>query len=157
MPWATVTPIVKHAVRSLCYRPYPGHPRGCPNYGKLARCPPQAPLATEVIDLTKTVWAIWVTFDLEAHAARMVEKHPGWSDRQARNCLYWQPGQRKKLREELAAFDHSRARGPVPLKLLGCPEAAGIDVTATMQSAGITLEWPPIRLAYTVVLVGYRA
>jgi hypothetical protein len=27
----------------LCRLPYPNHPKGCPNYGKRALCPPKAP------------------------------------------------------------------------------------------------------------------
>jgi len=30
----------------------------------------------------------------------------------------------------------------------------GVDVTATMRSAGVELEWPPRKIAYQVYLVG---
>jgi hypothetical protein len=35
-----------------------------------------------------------------------------------------------------------------------CPEACGVDVTATMASIGVALEWPPVSTAYQVALVG---
>ena len=30
-------------MRNLCYQPYPGHPKRCPNYGVKASCPPRRP------------------------------------------------------------------------------------------------------------------
>ena len=35
-----------------------------------------------------------------------------------------------------------------------CPEAMGLDVTATMKSIGVVLEWPPRELAVQVALAG---
>lgn len=37
------------------------------------------------------------------------------------------------------------------------PEAHGVNLTETMRSAGIVLEWPPDRLAYQIVLAGTPA
>ena len=37
-----------------------------------------------------------------------------------------------------------------------CPEGAGVNITTTMKSIGIDLEWPPKRYAYQVVLAGKK-
>jgi hypothetical protein len=84
------------------------------------------------------------------HVARMRERHPAWSERRLRCCLYWQGRARAALRREvqvaMQASPGSRA--------VYCPEACGVNVTATMASIGIELEWPPVTLAYQVALVG---
>lgn len=153
MPWSLVSPVVNYRVRSLCFKPYPNHPKGCPNYKECSRCPPQAPLVRDVLDLERPVWAIYNAFDIGAHIASMKLKHPSWSDRQLRNCLYWQPGARKSLRAEIRAFLKEH-QGMI---VADTPEAMGVDVSATMASCGIFLEWPPSSLAHQVVLAGSPA
>ena len=145
-----VVPALNPGVRSLCCKPYPGHPRGCPNWGQRDSCPPRAPFLTDVLDLSKPVYCIYNEFDLATHVARMREKHPEWSERQARCCLYWQQTARKSLREKLGRFSLEQPEYIV----LYVPEACGVDVTATMASIGIHLEWPPISIAYQVALAG---
>lgn len=152
MPFRRVTPVLHPRVRNLCVRPYEGHPKGCPNHGHKAGCPPQAPLLSEVLDLSRPVWAVWTIFDLAGHVERMRAAHPGWSWRQLTCCLYWQAGARRRLRivaeQELL---HERT----DLLLLTCPEACGVNVTATMASIGERLQWPPETVTYQVALVGW--
>lgn len=145
-----VEPVVAPGVRGLCRKPYHGHPRGCPNWGRRATCPPAAPLLPEVLDLAGPVYCIWNAFDLGSHVARMRKRHPEWSERQLKCCLYWQGTARAALRRKIEAF---LAEHP-GLVALTCPEACGVDVTATMASLGIELEWPPVSVAYQVALVG---
>ena len=143
-------PVLAIRMRRLCRRPYPGHPRGCPNWNKRPTCPPQAPLLPSVLDLSQLVWCIYNAFDLAAHVKRMRARHPAWSDRQVRCCLYWQGTARAQLRKKIAAFLEKHPG----CEVLHCPEACGVDVTATMASIGIELEWPPESVAYQVALVG---
>jgi len=150
MPHALVTPVLDPKVRALCARPYPGHPHGCPNVGQRDTCPPQARLLQELLDLDRPVWAVWSSFDLGAHVERMRAAHPGWSDRQLVNCLYWQGGARKVLRGEIDTFSRLRPG----LLVLKCPEACGLVVTPTMASIGVELQWPPRTIAYQVALAG---
>lgn len=152
MPWKEVEPVYDPSVRYLCQRRYSGHPRGCPNYGKKAGCPPKAPLFYDVLDAQRPIYAIWNDFALGEHIARMREKHPSWSERQLACCLYWQPRARLYLRRHVHYFLLS---GEGKMRVLWCPEAAGINVTATMRRAGVELEWPPRKIAYQVVLVGF--
>jgi predicted metal-binding protein len=89
---------IDYRAREWCKLPYPNHPKGCPNYNKNPECPPQAPRIEDWLDLNRQHWFIVVEFDLDAFAKRMKEKHPGWSDKQCRCCLYWQNIPRKELK-----------------------------------------------------------
>ena len=150
MPWAPVTLVVDHGMRAMCVRPYPGHKRGCPNFNGRSNCPPKAGLIEKVLDLSAPVWAVWVTFDLAAHAERMRQAHPEWSRQQLVNCLYWQGGVRKELHDETEVF----LAGHPGCIALDCPEACGVNVTATMLAIGVELQWPPVALVHKVAIVG---
>ena len=146
-----VVPVIDVSVRDLCRCRYPGHPKGCPNYGKRGSCPPQARLLNKVLALDAKVWVVWNRFALGNHAARMLARHPNWSYRQCVCCLYWQNGARKSLEEKIQAFLKTRRGRPVVVR---CPEARGVNVTATMASVGVRLQWPPKQWAYQVALLG---
>ncbi len=142
--------------RALCIRPYPNHPRGCPNYDKKSGCPPDVPMFDDYVDITQPVYAIFNTFDVGAHAARMRDRHPKWTERQCYNLLYWQPTARKQLRGKIRRFLLGfSARGKSPPRLVACPEAMGVNITQTMSDVDIELEWPPRKTAYQIVLAGY--
>jgi hypothetical protein len=148
-----VTPVLHPGVRALCRRAYPGHPKGCPNFNRRETCPPQAPLLERVLDLCGPIYCVYNRFDLGAHVARMTRRHPDWSERRLLCCLYWQPRARKQLREKVQAFLTGHP-GSVAVYV---PEACGVDVTATMASIGVALQWPPRTVAYQVALVGAPA
>ena len=155
MAWREVEPVVNSGVRDLCRKPYLNHPRGCPNHSKRAACPPDAPMIGEALDLSKPVWVIWNRFDLAAHVEKMRLRHPAWTWRQLVNCLYWQGTARKALRGEIGIFVFERqGAGDGALRIIGCPEACGVDVTATMARVGEALEWPPRTITYQVALAG---
>lgn len=174
--YVQVTPVVDYTVRKLCCRPYPGHDRGkktgCPNYNVKEGCPPAAPLFDRFFDLTRPVFVIYNAFDLEGHVQRMRAAHPNWSDAQLKCCLLWQNGARKQLSKHLVEFlnkhpDYIAAvagyrgiekdLGPLFARVVpSSPEAMGVNVTQTMASAGIHLEWPPEKVAYQVALAGIK-
>lgn len=147
-----VSPVIDPSVRELCCRPYALHPRGCPNFGKRDTCPPSAPLYSQVYDLARPVWALVNEFDLGAHVEKMRSAHPKWSDLQLRCVLYWQGSARAvqacHIAVVLGLFPGTRAEN--------CPEAMGIDVTKTLSLEGVELEWPPVRIARQVALIGYE-
>lgn len=153
MSFAKVIPILSPKVRELCARPYHGHPKGCPNYGKRPSCPPAVPLLGDVLDLGQPVYAVWNIFDFGGHVARMRNRHPEWSTRQCECCLYWQGTARKQLRRQIWVFFLDIERRELA-RVIMAPEAHGVDVTATMASLGHELEWPPKTVAYQVALVG---
>jgi len=132
-----VWPVIDYSVFELCTQPYPGHPKGCPNVGKCDRCPPAAPFFEAVFDLSQPVYAVINEFDLSGHVIHMTARHPEWSDRQLRCCLYWQGTARKQLKAKIAA-----ALVALPgYSATWCPEGMGVDVTETMRQVGLTL-WP---------------
>ena len=152
MPWIQVQPVVDITVRSLCYQSYPLHPKGCPNFGKREDCPPEAPIIEDVLDLSKEIYVVYNVYQFGEHVAKMRHKHPEWSERQVRCCLYWQGKARKQLRHEVTQFlcEHP------DLYVVKCPEAQGVNLTDTMKDVGIELEWPPEKVAYQIVLAGHR-
>lgn len=145
-----VTIRIDHNVRDLCYRPYRGHSKGCPNFGKRKSCPPQCSIVEYIINLECSTYAIWNIFDLAEHMERMKRLHPGWSHWQLICCLYWQPKARKALNEEIEKF---RLIYP-DLTVIKCPEAMGINVTKTMEGIGEILEWPPLIKTYQIAIAG---
>ena len=148
--WLVVNPVMDETVRQLCVQRYPGHPNGCPNFGKKPGCPPKAPLLSDTLDVARPVYAVFNVFDFGGHVERMRRKHPDWSERQLACCLYWQPTARKHLQGLLREF----CRGHRALRIVGCPEAQGVNVTETMRRAGIELEWPPRTVTYQIALAG---
>lgn len=136
--------------RGLCVRPYPNHPKGCPNYGKKKSCPPTAKMFDEVYDISKPVYAIYTTFDFGTHVAKMREAHPDWSQRQLECCLYWQGAARAALKQEIVRF--LRAHQGEGFRVETCPEAMGVNLTDTMLGAGINIEWPPVNQTHHIAL-----
>ena len=151
--WARVHPVrLENSVGLLCRKPYAGHPRGCPNFGRDS-CPPNVPPYWEQIDEQKPIYVVWNAFPLAAHVDCMRRRHPTWSDRQLRCCLYWQGTARKFLRAALRDFLRYEC---YPHYVIGCPEAAQVNVTATMKTIGTLLEWPPVQYAYQIAMVGWE-
>ena len=156
MPWVPVIPCVDPSVRALCRTPYPGHKTGCPNFGDTKghpMCPPKAPMIGKVLDLSQPVIAVYNAFDFGSYIEMMRKKHPSWTERQLACCLYWQPKQRRILKQEVRRF----LKETPGMHVCGTPEACGVNLTETMRSAGIELEWPPRTVAYQIVLAEQRA
>lgn len=149
--YVKVYPIFDKYIQGLCIRPYPLHPKGCPNYRKKPGCPPGLPLINKILDLDKPVYAIYNVFDFKAHCEKMRRLHPEWSDRQIRCCLYWQGAARKQLKDEVINF---KLECP-EYTIIKCPEAHGVNLTETMNNTGVHLEWPPKNTTYQIVLAGY--
>ena len=148
--YVQITPIINPRVRGYCCLPYPGHPRGCPNWNKRDICPPKAKAFAKLIYMSKPIYCIYYRFDLKSHTEKMRGRHPDWSDRQLRCCLYWQNTARKQLRLKTEAFlaDHP------DYTILTCPEGNGVDVVATVRQIGIELQWPAVDYAYKIALAG---
>jgi hypothetical protein len=104
-----------------------------------------------VLDLGRPVFAIINEFPLDSWVQLMRERHPKWSDKQLRCCLYWQPVARRELRQQIMHFllygfgDAAYAR----------PEAMGVNVTDTLHRIGIELEWPPVKIVRQVAVGGF--
>jgi hypothetical protein len=118
-----------------CKAPYPGHPNGCPNFPRCIIKENTVRLSDFKLEDLK--WRAIVTeFDLEAHAARMKELHPDWSDRQCKCVLYWQGSVKKILKD---AIENAVMHYDDVVVATTCPEALGINVYGTMAKTGLVL------------------
>ena len=128
--------VVSSDTAKWCGLPYPNHKKGCPNYGKAERCPPQAPKVNEFFDINRPLYIVHSEFDLTGHSETMKFKHPEWSDRQCRCVLYWQSRSRRHLntRIGLAHFELGTNLHTT------CPEAMGVNVYVTARISGLKLE-----------------
>lgn len=149
--FAKIEPILDYSVRGLCKSPYHNHPKGCPNWGK-PKCPPDMVKVEDYFDINQPMYFIWNEFDLGSHIEKMKEKHPDWSDYQLRCVLYWQPKARKQLKEKIIEFKKQHPECTVN----ACPEAMGVNVTETMKSIGIILDWPPKKTSYQIAIAGIK-
>ena len=140
-------------VRDWCCLPYPGHPKGCPNYGIKDRCPPKSPYITEVLDVDKPIYFVHSDFELCSHVSKMKSKHPDWSDRQLRNVLYWQS--RSKKQAIIRARYAQSILGTEVIVPMG--ESLGVNLYATCWHSGVRLEKiNELKVCKHVVLLGYR-
>ena len=138
--------------RAMCILPYKNHKKGCPNYGKKPDCPPHVPMFDQIFDLSKPIYAIFSTYDLLSHTEKMKIKHPHWTETQQLNVLYWQGTARKSLKENIEKFNKiDREKGYYSTT---SPEAMGVNVTQTLENAGIKLEWPARKTVYKVAFAG---
>lgn len=146
-----INPVINPGIMKLCTVPYPGHKKGCPNFNKRKGCPPHTPLFNEIINTEYLMYVIYNIFAFGEHVERMQIKHPDWSKRQLECCLYWQGTARKQLKGEIKRFtdlfglDHT---------ILTVPEAYGVNVTKTMKTIGVDLEWPPVKHTYQIAMAG---
>lgn len=135
-----------------CQIPYPGHLKGCPNYGRKG-CPPDASFITDVMDLRRPVYIAFSEFNLSAHMGKMKYIHPNWTERQLRNVLYWQGTSRKQMRQR-AKIAQFYGGGDV---VLTCPEAHGVNVYATCFYSGLKIQ--KIKYLTTcrhIALIGFK-
>lgn len=131
--------------RAWCGRPYEGHAKGCPNFGKDKDCPPEVGLFSGKYD--PVVRLAIVRFDFEDYLEKRRRKFPNISEKSLRNPLYWQSHVRavtRKWAREVVEGDET---------IIEKPEAMGVDVTATCKKAGIILEWPPKKNVYRVTVL----
>ncbi len=141
---------INYKAREWCLLPYPDHPKGWPNFGRHQTCPPTAPLVENFIDLQKQLYLIIVEFDLGLHIRKMIQKHQGWSERQAKCVLYWQSGVNAQLESECNLFRWSHL-GVVTTR---CPEAMGVNVIATAGLVGLPIKVKPSDTVYKIALAG---
>ncbi len=120
--------------RDWCRLPYPGHPRGCVNYGKHDTCPCNTPYRADILEKHDRFVLVHATFDINAYAGKMREIHPDWSEKQLRNSRHWQSQLKSKMKKKIAGVHHDELFGAGG-GFMGRPsmEAAGIFVFATLR------------------------
>ncbi len=130
-----VEAICNPKIQNLCRCPYYKHPKGCPNYGVKAGCPPNAKFFPEIFE--KEVFIAAVVFDFGAYLKARRQLHPSWSERALRNPRHWQGHLRANLRKFV------KEKLMAGYVAVFNPEAMGVNVTTTCRNAGLKLEWPP--------------
>ena len=136
-----------------CKLPYPRHPKGCPNYGKKAHCPPDSLNIKEVLNLKKPIYIVYNEFDLAAHMKRMSRLHPNWSEAMLRNVYYWQNKSRAQLKTRI-----STAMILLNTNVhIANAEAMGVNLYATCFVNGLKLERiKTLKTCRHVALIGWR-
>ena len=134
-----------------CMLPYPNHPKGCPNYGKKASCPPFA-LPFDCL-VQPPYYMIIEEFDILSHINKMKKRHPHWTERQCRNLLYWQKGVVKRLKKKAQSFAETIGNEYIVLEV---PEANGVNVFETCKKMGIVIEKNPQKRIRKVMIVGKK-
>lgn len=141
-------------VPEWCKMRYPGHPKGCPMYGTRDKCPPAALYVTDIFDINRGMFLVYSEFDVAAQEAKMKKKHPDWSRRQLRNCLYWQGKSRKQLIDRVNMAMDTLDTNVYTLM----PHASGVNVYSTCRVSGLILEKINLDMKINrhVALLGWR-
>jgi len=134
--------------REWCKLPYPGHPQGCPNYGKKDECPPHAPIVSDFIDLTKPHFFAIHAFDLKAFSERMTKDHLTWSNRKSKCSRYWQGHVNSLLKREI-----EKKIGKNQIYTLVFEAMSG-NIFRTLLSLGIPIRRNPQEIVFKVALIG---
>jgi len=122
--------------RKWCTMAYPRHKKGCPNYHKCKNSRRHRIELRDEFDLTAPIYIVWVGFSLDAHEARMQNKHPDWTEAQCRNLMYWQPSVDRQLKDRVnkVAYENE-LYGYSPVY-----EGYGLNVFLTCYKSGIKLD-----------------
>lgn len=144
--------VLQKEVREWCRFSYPGHPKGCPNYGIKKTCPPKIPLVQEIFNLKKPHYLGIISFDLATHMKNMALKHPDWSNRQLRCCLYWQG----KIKKELKILCEQFVKNMKGYDYTSSPEAMGVNVFRTLHYCGIKIRKCAYPILYKVALIACK-
>ena len=148
--------ILSEKTGDWCQIPYPGHPKGCPNYNyyKTAdRCPPRAPHITTVMYFKQPIYIVYSEFDLESDIERRKKNWPTATEKQLRCVLYWQETSRKQMRDRVKIAKYMTGANVST----SCPEGMGVNVYATCLKNGLKLEKiRHLKICHHVALVGYK-
>ncbi|MFX1479986.1 MAG: hypothetical protein ACFFCI_17850 [Promethearchaeota archaeon] len=152
-------------IEDLCYRPYPDHPKGCPNIEKCAHMNiPNFGVLTSHLEYDYYFYLVYAKFDFKRYKESRKEEHLNWTERQVECLLYWQNSVKSLLSKYLDSIDLKGAY------VLGCGsgmklehqdrvgsmENSCINVFSTMKLNGIKMEVKPKKVIYLVCLVMSR-
>lgn len=138
---------IDYKVRDYCRLPYPGHPEGCPHFGKRKECPPQAPLLEHFIDLSKPHYFIIVKITYD----HTIEGEKPHNPSKERSWLTWELHAESVLEKHVQKFQKSHPGTVFTLH----PSAVGVDVFKTAQNVGIPLEPTLQDTFHKIALIGY--
>lgn len=140
-------------IRTLCRRPYPDHPHGCPNYGKRSDCPPHAPFFPRAYDTSAPNYLAVVKFDFAKYLEERRVIHPDWTERALRNPRHYQGHLRADLSRFVGQIMPQMDCGYEPIFN---PEAMGVDIASMFPKVGLQWEFPPQANNYRVCLIAKK-
>jgi hypothetical protein len=132
-------------VKKWCHLPYQGNPNGCP---QCERCD-KFPLWSTIID--PPYYFVIRTFDLSAHAKKMKEKFPTWTEKQCRNSRLWQSHQDKLLKDDT---EYIVVHTPNNNIFMLRPEMYGVNIFSTCRIHGLLIPKNPTDVVYRIAMVG---
>jgi len=140
-------------VLELCKRPYPNHPKGCPNQEKCRSL--AIPSFKEFKEKNKNYfyYLVHAYFDFGSYKQIRKREHPDWTEQQVKCVLYWQGS----VKKHLADYIENIRKGNPPFYVYGCGsglklffqkivgsmEAARINVFSTLKLNRIPFELNP--------------
>lgn len=139
-----------------CLRPYPDHPKGCPNYNKNHLCPPNTPQLEDLIIDYDHFHLIYAEFDFAEYKKLRKQEQPNWTVNQVKCVLYWQNSVKKLLKEKIEQIIDPYLINNI--LILGCGsgmkikdykydiysmEAMGVNVFSTLKLNNINFEIRP--------------
>ncbi len=150
-----------------CTLPYPGHPKGCPNYKKNLLCPPYTKIMENCLKNYNYFYLIYAVFNLYRYKNYMLKKHPNWTERKASCLLYWQNSVKKILKDFITNLYLNNPNCSLYLFCSGSGlksksfkqetvysmEAVGINVINTLIKNGINIEIKPKKIVHIVNLL----
>ena len=136
-----------------CRYPYKptGKYKGCPN-----SLGPGESCQTEYIDdiATGPWWFVAAVCDFAKYRKEVKRLHPGWSERQLRNPLYWQGNIRKRLRAHtLRVMKDISGKGFFYTQV---PEGYGVNVIETLENLGYDIPRYPEETVWKVNLIAKK-
>lgn len=148
--------VMTPSTKDWCFKPYPGHPKGCPrahtNCWQGGRIPMH--MLTDRMSTKKPMYIVFNEFNLEAHKNKMAKRHPHWTEKQCRNILYWQKTSWKQLDQKMELA--LRAIKPTP-DIYSSGEGEGVNLYKTCVLAGLKLDpiGPKMKICRHMYIVGY--
>lgn len=136
--------IINKNTLKWCHLPYPNHPLGCMN---ILLCMDSKPI-WEIADAPFIF--VGAKCDFKSYIKEMKELHPNWSERQLKNCLYWQRNIDNRLLIETRKIMWDKKL----FFLTQRPEAHRIDVLSTMKNLGYDIERNPENIVWKINLIG---
>lgn len=137
--------------KSWCVKPYPNHPKGCPNFNNKIGCPPHFYMYDDLFDMKMDSYVVVTKHNLKDHFEYVKNSNPNFKVTQTRNILYWQDTVRKLNEIEVLKFIKDNIVATTD------GESLGVDIILTLKQIGIDLKfsYPIDEEVYRVALLSY--
>lgn len=154
-----------------CQMPYPGHPKGCPNFGRSPTCPPQVGMRPDILVTYDIFILTYAIFDFKNYQQQRWEETQDnreyWNENRIKCNLYWQSSVKKLMKKFIQRKFCSKSNIKYPKfgELFGAGsgfwnrpslEAVGINVFSTLKKNNICYEIKPMTTITMVALICFK-